>query len=163
MKRKKTALVCLVIPILLLTLSACTFDTNKGSSSGTQDFWGSYTAEKTYSCDRKYYALQTVEQLENNSLRMVKVTVCLTENDEPAAEFMTARAWDFWGICWERDSYNIWVQSGDMEVPCFEYRDGTWQKNPDMMTPPSYIIGRWDKTYRDHPELWGSIYVSPTD
>ncbi len=96
-------------------------------------------------------------------MRMVKVTVYLTETDEPLDAFYTARARDFWGICWERDSYNIWAQSGDIDVPCFEYRDGKWIKNWDMMRPPAYSITNLDPAYRDHPELWDTIYVSPTE
>ncbi len=31
------------------------------TSRDSGEFWGSYTADKTYSHDNKYYALQTVE------------------------------------------------------------------------------------------------------
>ncbi len=165
---KRLLPVCVMILCLIL-LSSCTVISILVVSSSndrnvSRDFWGSYTAEKTYSYDRRYYALQTVvDKPEGYSVRMVKVTVYLTETDEPVDTFYTARARDFWGICWERDSYNIWAQSGDIDVPCFEYRDGKWIKNWDMIRPPAYIITKLDPAYRDHPELWDTIYVSPTE
>ena len=158
-----------VMMLCVLMLSSCTAISilamnSDGDRNVSQEFWGSYTAAKTYSFDHRYYALQTVvDKPEGYSVRMVKVTVYLTETDEPVDAFDTARARDFWGICWERDSYNIWAQSGDIDVPCFEYRDGKWIKNWDMMRPPAYIITRYDPEYRNHPELWDTIYVSPTE
>ena len=155
---------CTAISILAMTYAGNSDGGTNRSSDVSQEFWGSYTAEETYSFDRRYYALQTVvDKPEDYSVRMVKVTVYLTETDEPVDAFYTARARDFWGICWERDSYNIWAQSGDIDVPCFEYRDGKWIKNWDMTRPPAYIITNLDPEYRNHPELWDTIYVSPTE
>ena len=172
----KRVILASMLLLCMIILCSCAFpsilamdhggDPGEGSTRSSysgQRFWGSYTAEKTYSFDHRYYALQTVEQPEDHEVRMVKVTVYLSETDAPLISFYTARASDFWGICWERDSYNIWAQSADIAVPCFEYREGTWVQNPDMMTPPPYIISKNDRNYRDHPELWDTIYHSPTE
>ena len=65
---------CTAISILAMNIS--------NDRDASQDFWGSYTAEKTYSFDRRYYALQTVvDKPEGYSVRMVKVTVYLTETE----------------------------------------------------------------------------------
>ncbi len=125
-------------------------------------FLGSYTEEKTWSYDRKYYAVQTVVQSGSQPVRMARTTVYLAETDEPADWFDMERAYDFIGICWERDSYNIWCQSNDVGIFCFEYTGSGWQRNEDL-TPPDYIISPHDERYKDKPELWDTIYKSPVD
>ena len=120
------------------------------------EFWGSYTDKKTYSYDHKYYAIQTVED------RMVVVTVFFTDTDEKAGEFSPARAFDFWGICWEKDTYNIWTQSSDIGCYCFEYKNGKWIRN-ESLKEPDYIVSRYDKVYSENAELQKNIYRSPTD
>ncbi len=164
-KRLLTA--ALLLLTLCLTTGCMSTVLTRLSATETprQRFWGSYTAEKTWSFDRRYYALQTVERAEGGSRGssgMIVVTVYNAETNAPAAEFRPARSMDFWGICWERDSYNIWAQSGDIGDYCWEYRDGTWERNVSL-SRPDYIISRYDGRYRDHPELWDEIYMSPTD
>ena len=123
-------------------------------------FIGSFSTDKTYSGDLLFYALQTAEQVE--SYREIVVTVYETASDTPVFSFRPGRASDHWGICWERDSYDIWVQSADTGTCCWEYLDGEWKRN-DGRVCPEYIVSRWDSTYRDHPETWTSIYRTLTD
>ena len=47
--------------------------------------------------------------------------------------FEPVRRWDFWGVCFENDNYNIWIQSGDIGIICYEYRDGEWHRSPDAI------------------------------
>lgn len=107
------AIACATIGLL----SACSNGESKAND------WGSFTADKTYSYDEKYYASQSV--VEGKEARMVKVAVCRTNTDEVVAEFEPARASDFWGVCWEKDTYNIWVQSGDIGTLCYVYQNET--------------------------------------
>ena len=93
---------------------------------------------------------------------MIAVTVYDAGSGELIDDFSPARASDFWGICWEKDSYNIWTQSADIGTSCYSYQDGKWERS-DQAVLPDYIVSRYDKTYRDHPELWQSIYMSPTE
>ncbi len=93
---------------------------------------------------------------------MIKVSVFLVSSGELIDTFTPARSMDFWGICWERDTYNIWTQSADIGIYCYAFRDGKWERNEDTEAP-SYIISRWDENYRNDPELWDAIYMSPTD
>ena len=99
-----------VMMLALCFATACTGILSRVVPSETprQRFWGSFTSEKTYSYDRKYYAVQSVEN------GMIKVSVFLTSSGELADAFTPARSMDFWGICWERDTYNIWTQSVDI-------------------------------------------------
>ena len=125
-------------------------------------FWGSFTPEKTYSFDHRYYALQTVENPTRTGSGMIRVTICLTETDEAVFSFLPGRSWDFWGICWERDSYNIWTQSADTGCHCWEYLDSCWQQT-ETLKLPDYIVSRYDNIIRSNPELWDTVYHSPTD
>lgn len=118
----------------LLFLCACSGGTDSES-------WGSFTPEKTYSYDEKYYALQDV--VEGEEARMIQVSVYLADTDEMVAAFEPARAMDFFGICWEKDSYDIWTQSADIGIYCYAYRDGAWTLDADRERP-SYIQSKYD-------------------
>lgn len=92
---------------------------------------------------------------------MIVVTVYKTDSNEEVGNFIPARAFDFWGICWERDSYNIWTQSADIGDYCYKYVDGKWIC--DGMIPPDYIISKYDERYINNPELRSNMYVSQTE
>lgn len=67
-----------------------------------------------------------------------------TETDQLVSSFYPARARDFWGICWENDSYNIWTQSGDIGVYCYKYEEMQWKRDESAQRP-DYIISKYDK------------------
>ena len=102
---------CILLLVLLLTGCANNVQTEE---------WGSFTPETTYSYDKTFYAVQTVEKHEGFAPFIV-VTIYKTENNENIYSFSPSRAMDFWGICWENDSYNIWIQSADIGIFCYEY------------------------------------------
>ena len=122
--------------VLLVTFVAC------GDHSVNEEEWGSFTSEKTFSYDNKYYAIQTVEETENVS--NIIVSVYVTENDELVASFSPARAMDFWGICWEKDSYNIWSQSSDIGIYCYKFDENNWILD-ESLELPDYIKTRYDE------------------
>lgn len=136
--------------LLSLLLSGCATQQKKA------EFWGSFTPEKTFSYDRRYYAVQTVED------SRIAVTVYLTETGEKVDSFSPARALDFWGLCWEKDSYAIWTQSADIGTICYAPEDGKWTLRREAVLP-DYIITRYDKAYEEHPELWEKMYKSPLE
>lgn len=99
-----------IVVILFVLLSLCL----AGCHTAESQFWGSYTAEKTYSYDRRYYSIQTVVD------QAVNISVFETDTDKKIDCFSPARSSDFWGICWEKDTYNIWTQSADIGTCCYE-------------------------------------------
>lgn len=146
---------------LLLAVILCAGAVLPLSRAEDEDlFLGSFTTDKTYSCDLRFYALQTVEQVE--SYHEIVVTVYETASDDPVFTFKPDRASDCWGICWERDSYDIWVQSGDTGTSCWEYLDGEWKRGNGRVCP-EYIVSRWDSAYRERPETWPFMYRTLTD
>lgn len=139
-----------IFSILLILSYAFTSCSSTGTSrdiaedtSINEEKWGSFTPDKTYSYDNAYYALQTVEN-PDDFVREVKVSIYSTDTDEPVADFYAARASDFWGICWESDSYNIWTQSGDTGLACYAYQDGEWVLDREAVRPDD-IISKYDK------------------
>lgn len=98
---------------------------------------GSFTPDRVYSYDQKFYAAQSVEQ------KMIQVSIYTSDDDQLVFSFVPARAWDFWGICWESDTYNIWTQSGDIGVYCYKYDDMRWIRDEDAKRPDD-IISKYD-------------------
>ena len=121
--------------ILLLILSGC------GNRPDPAESWGSFTAEKTYSYDKAFYALQSTE--EKDGAAYVVVSVCAAGDDGVLCSFMPARASDFWGVCWERDTYNLWIQSGDIGTRCYQYETGQWSVDLSAIRP-DYIQSKYD-------------------
>ena len=102
--------------------------------------WGSFTAGETYSYDEKYYAIQ--ETVKVDGYDAVKVSIYDADHSF-VYSFQPARAADFWGICWEKDTYNIWVQSADIGVHCYSYVNGEWMVNYSAIRP-DYIRSKYD-------------------
>lgn len=122
--------------LVFLLLTGCA-----PANTNTPQNWGSFTAEATESHDGAYRATQQV--VEKGDVRFVEVTVHDTKTGQSLFSFTPARASDFWGICWESDGYNLWIQSGDIGVACYQYTDGQWILN-ESVPRPTDIISKYD-------------------
>ena len=99
--------------------------------------YGSFTPDRAYSYDKEYYA----ETLITNS---EKITLQIYNKDDiRIAVIYPCREFNFRGICWEKDSYNLWVQSGDLGILCYTMSDEVWSID-DSAVRPDYIISKWD-------------------
>ncbi len=116
--------------VAVFIMCSCTLVS--ASAPGTE--YGSFTIEKTSSYDGKYYAYMTQHD------QMIVVNI-YSEDDEEVFTFEPCRKWDFWGICWENDSYNLWVQSGDLGVLCYTMSDEVWSLDLDAVRP-DYIVSK---------------------
>ena len=123
---------------ILFLLSRCMNET-------TSESWGSFTSNLTYSYDEKYYAVQEVDDTLGEGIRYIKVCIYETDTDTLISYFYPARARDFWGICWENDTYNIWTQSADVGIYCYKYEDMQWERDESAIRP-EYIISKYDKS-----------------
>ena len=130
MRRILSILLCITMVFTLCSCSALSFETAPGTE------YGSFTIEKTSSYDGKYYAYMT--QLD----QMIVVNI-YSEDDTEVFTFEPCRKSDFWGICWENDNYNLWVQSGDLGLICYTMSDEVWSID-DSAVRPDYIISKWD-------------------
>lgn len=97
--------------------------------------YGSFTIERTYTYDKKYYAECTVQ---SSGMILIEIT---TRNNIRVSSFKPCRASDFWGICWEYDNYNLWIQSSDIGCICYSFNGEEWERNKDAVMP-DYIIRR---------------------
>ena len=99
--------------------------------------YGSFTAERAYSYDMEYSTM-IVDAGD-------KVMIMIEDREHyPVCSFTPCRKSDFWGVCWENDSYNLWIQSGDVGVVCYSKQGGKWVLNTDAVRP-DYIVSKYDK------------------
>ena len=107
-----------------------------------EDF-GSFTYLSTDSYDGRYRAELNIERREGDLATTVYVYITDTQSGKTTAVIRTDRAYDFWGICWDKSSYDIYVQSSDIGIYTLICTGGTWQK--DLETGiPDYIVSRVD-------------------
>ena len=140
---KKVLFITLFIVILL---SGCT--NYPPEEEDLFESFGSFTPYKTYSYDEKYYALQKVEKNFIDGFNFIKVCIYEAKTDTLVFYFYPARSMDFWGICWENDTYNIWIQSADIGIYCYKYDNMEWEKDTSAIRP-DYIISKYDKDDKD--------------
>ena len=118
--------------VAVFIMCSCTLVS--ASAPGTE--YGSFTIEKTSSYDGKYYAYMTQHD------EMIVVNI-YSEDDNEVFTFEPCRKSDFWGICWENDSYNLWVQSGDIGIICYTESDEVWSVDNSAVRP-DYIISKYE-------------------
>ena len=124
-----------ILSVLLSIIAVyimCSCTLVSASAPGTE--YGSFTIKKTSSYDGKYYAYMT----QHDDMIVVNI---YSADDEEVFTFEPCRKWDFWGICWENDSYNLWVQSGDLGVLCYTMSDEVWSLDLDAVRP-DYIVSK---------------------
>lgn len=108
-------------------------------TNGITAYEDSFTMDETWSYDGRYYAFPVITPDYSDAL----VTIYDSETDEVVYTFTPARSFDFKGICWETDSYNIWIESGDVGCVCYIYADGEWVLDENAKRPYN-IISRYD-------------------
>ncbi|MDE7274068.1 MAG: hypothetical protein K2N95_13575 [Lachnospiraceae bacterium] len=139
-KLKKGVFVILAAAILYFLYSCIYFQRNKPDLLQAEEY-GSFTPDDVESFDGKFIAKQEVEKLAG--VKYVRVYIYDIESGGLAGDFFAERAWDFWGICWEKDNYNIWIQSADVGIYCYRYEDGNWTRD-EHARRPEYIVSRWE-------------------
>lgn len=111
---------------------------NWGESLPVYRIYGSFEiTDKLYSYDEKYYACQGI--IENE----VVILIFDSSTKNVVETFHPCRSRDFYGMCWENDSYDLWIDSHDIGILCFEENDLEWVHNPDA-EQPDYIVSRRD-------------------
>lgn len=99
--------------------------------------YGCFTVERAYSYDGKYFTKIS----ESGDSVMITIN---DKNNELVDMIIPCRKSDFWGVCWENDNYNLWIQSGDVGVVCYSLKGGDWVLNSDAVRP-DYIVSKYDK------------------
>ena len=133
---------------LFTLLCTCILANCYGKRPGySREKYGSFTPEDSYSYDGKMVAHQRIEKGigVDDLTRRIFIEIRDLRTGQMLARFSPARAWDFWGICWENDSYNIWIQSADIGIQCYRYENGQWKYDDSHPLQPDYIVSKYDK------------------
>ena len=105
--------------------------------------WGSFTNADVTSSDGKYLAKHAAKWTDKNVYeQMIQVDIYDAATEELVDSFVPAPARDFWGVCWEEGTHNLWIQSGDEGVCCYSENDGKWTLNKGAPRPES-VVSKW--------------------
>lgn len=99
--------------------------------------YGDFSPERINSFDNEFYA-QTMPLATD----MIEIQI-FSAGGDIVSEFQPCRSSDYWGICWEKDSHNIWVQSGDVGYVCYTQEGKEWVK-AEGAVKPDYIHGKYE-------------------
>ena len=108
------------------------FDPDPDSSERWFRDYGSFHTDD-YSYDWKYEAV--VHPNGDTTL----VTISLREDGSTVYEFEPCGRETSHGICWEDDSYNIWVQCDEYGTVCYTMNDCVWEMDEDAVRPDDII------------------------
>ena len=134
MKKLLILLLCIFAPMLLIFSFDKIPSLRHSHSKKTEiNEYGSFRTESISSFDDRFL-------LEiNDETNMIILTVYNKKDNTIMCSFETVRKWDFWGICFEKDNYNIWIQSGDIGIICYMFDGEKWSLNSNAVRP-AYII-----------------------
>ena len=98
-----------------------------------------YILPKLYdsdSYDGKYTVSLTSEDKE--------CIVTVSTGDDDVFEFSAGSESEFRGVCWDKDSYDLWLQYQDGVLVCYSMTDEEWKQDNEA-EKPDYIV------YNIHP------------
>lgn len=102
-------------------------------------YWGTFTDLETSSSDGKYTAEYSGMHIGEYGDVMIVVNIRDAGTKKLVSSFIPARYFDFWGICWEEGTHNLWIQSGDTGIACYREQDGEWLLDEDAVRPESIV------------------------
>ena len=124
---------------IILGVSGCS-----SQQSSEHEYWGSFTNRPVISSDGLFRAEHAATKQEGYNVAVIQVKVYDHNTNELLDSFIPARAFDFWGICWEDGTHRIWIQSADIGIHCYELQNGHWVLNEDIERPYT-IVSKWDE------------------
>lgn len=94
--------------------------------------FGSFTRDKTYSYDGKYYVAKFDPLFHE---------IGIYSSNGHVDAIILPNPGDYYGVCWEKDSYNLWIQNKSGDTLCYSMVDEKWSLN-ESAVKPEYIICR---------------------
>ena len=94
--------------------------------------FGSFTRDKTYSYDGKYYVAKFDPSFHE---------IDIYSSNGYVDAIILPNPGDYYGVCWEKDSYNLWIQEENGDILCYNMADEKWFLNENAVKP-DYIICR---------------------
>lgn len=123
----------IVLTFVMLIFTGC--DKSSDETNTRDDVSISFTAEMTSSYDKEYFAVQGLEESDGEYYVYANI---FTSDGSLCDSFVAGKLDGFYGLCWEKDSYNIWAQTSDGSAVCFKYDGTSWQYDKDAKLP-NYI------------------------
>lgn len=143
MKNNKKIITVIIFVLIIVVVPAAAILARLFFMPAEKPYLGSFTLDRAYSYDGKYYADI------DHSGDMIKIKVFNADDNKNVCTIDSERRLDFWGICWENDSYDLWTQSADVGLIRYKYESGIWAKDPEAIRPPE-IVSKWEN-YSDMP------------
>lgn len=125
-------LLCLTIAMLLILTSCKENNKTSQQASITEKQFEMFTTDMTPSYDNKYFAIMGVKSENDTFLAIINV---FSDIGDAVFSFTVGNIDNFFGICWERDTYNIWILSADKGMTCYEYNNEEWVLNESASLP----------------------------
>lgn len=99
---------------------------------------GSFTMEKSYSYDEKYYVRQTTFKSDDDIV--IALDIHRAADDAIVYSVLVGLQEEYQGYCWEKDSYRLWIQkvSGVVSYVMSDF-EREWLQD-DAAILPEYII-----------------------
>ena len=94
--------------------------------------FGSFTRDKTYSYDGKYYVAKFDPSFHE---------IDIYSSNGYVDAIILPNPGDYYGVFWEKDSYNLWIQEENGDILCYNMADEKWSLNENAVKP-DYIICR---------------------
>ena len=113
-------LICLAA-ILLFVLTSC--KSNETNISVTEEQLAKFTTNMTATYDSEYFAIVGVNVDENDSTAVINI---FSADGDSVYSFDTVSIDYFLGICWEKDTYNLWVLTSDNGPVCYKHENREW-------------------------------------
>lgn len=124
--------------LMLLGLPGCS-----SPKSSEYEYWGSFTNGPVVSSDGLYRAEHAAVKQDGSDVSVIQVKIYDNNTNKLVDSFIPARAWDFWGICWEDGTHRIWIQSADIGIHCYDFQNDHWVLNKDIEQPKT-IESKYD-------------------
>ena len=131
-----------ILGVIVCCLMLLGLTGNFSLQSSEPENWGSFTNAPVISFDGLYRAEHAATKQDGIDVSVIQVKVYDNTTNELLDSFIPARAFDFWGICWEDGTHRIWIQSADIGIYCYELQNGHWVLNEDIERPAT-IVSKW--------------------
>ena len=104
-----------------------------------QAMYGSFNVEEAKSYDGKFTAKCLIGS------GIVTVQIIDNETDSIVSSFKPCGKGSFYGVCWENDKYNLWVQTDTSYLICYSMKESRWDWEINKNArKPDYIKGRYE-------------------
>ena len=98
--------------------------------------YGSFSLEEPLCYDGEYY----IKLTDCGEVYLISV---YPSRDTGAWPLCHVDKDEYEGVCWEEDTYNVWIQSSPDGVCCYSYDGSGWAEDPEAVRP-DYIISKYD-------------------